>query len=254
MQCDSGAKFKSYLMQTAPNKDALKRRLDRYFWDNHSGEMVFLRRLINENFLEFNRIAVIGGLVRDFAYKGRSGFRSDLDLVIDAPKEDVSELAVLLDAKPNRFGGFGCKQGPWKIDFWALETTWARRYVDVERLEDIVSCTFFDWDAIAYDLRKKKVICSEGYLRKIREKELDINFLPNPSPLGNLVRAVRRLVLWDAHAGPILRNFINEHLDDGSLKFIQEKEIELYSHAISTQWRTAAEAKKALLSNVRKKK
>jgi hypothetical protein len=238
-------------MSTAPNKTALKRRLDRYFWANETGEMVFLRQVLEDRFSPFDRVAVIGGLVRDFAREGRAGFRSDLDLVIDAPADRVAALAAELGATSNRFGGFGCKQGPWKIDFWALETTWARRHVPVQRLEDIVACTFFDWDAIAYDLKGRRLICADNYLGRIRQRTLDINLLPNPSPMGNLVRAVRRLVLWKLQAGPLLQSFIGEHLDETALRFIHTKETELYASPVSTRWSTADEARAALLSNVR---
>ena len=236
-------------MPAAPNKLALKRRLDRYFWANNTAEMVFLRRVLDEKFTAFDRVAVIGGLVRDFAREGRSGFSSDLDLVIDAPQDSVARLAALLNASSNRFGGFGCRYGPWKIDFWALETTWARKHVHVESLEDIVYCTFFDWDAGAYDLKAKKLICPDDYLSRIRKKTLDINLLPNPSPLGNLLRAVRRLMTWKVQAGPLLAEFISEHLDDSALQFVQAKEVELYTYAVSTCWETAAEAKRSLLSS-----
>jgi hypothetical protein len=228
----------------------LKRRLDRYFWANETGEMVFLRRVLEDRFTTFNRIAVIGGLVRDFAREGRAGFRSDVDLVIDAPADRVAALAAELGATSNRFGGFGCKQGPWKIDFWALETTWARRHVSVQSLEDIIACTFFDWDAIAYDLKGRRLICADNYLGRIRKRTLDINLLPNPSPMGNLMRAVRRLVLWKLQAGPSLQGFISEHLDEAALRFIHEKEAELFASPVSTRWSTACEARAALLSNV----
>lgn len=240
-------------MSIAPSKEALKRRLDRYFWANRTGEMEFLRNVLHANFIGFERVAVIGGLVRDFAYGGRKSFRSDLDLVIDAPKESVAELAYSLHATPNRFGGFGCKQGPWKIDFWALETTWARRHVPLHSLNDIVSSTFFDWDAVAYDLKGRKLICSEDYLVRIKSKTLDVNLLPNPSPLGNLVRAVRRLMIWRVQAGPLLREFIEQHLDDEALRFIQVKELELYPMAVSTRWATAFEAKEMLFRGSRDK-
>ena len=211
--------------------------------------MVFLRRVLEDRFTTFNRIAVIGGLVRDFAREGRAAFRSDVDLVIDAPADRVAALAAELGATSNRFGGFGCKQGPWKIDFWALETTWARRHVSVQSLEDIVACTFFDWDAIAYDLKGRRLICADNYLGRIRKRTLDINLLPNPSPMGNLVRAVRRLVLWKLQAGPSLQGFISEHLDEGALRFIHEKEAELFASPVSIRWSTAYEARAALLSN-----
>ncbi len=235
-------------MPIAPNNLALKRRLDRYFWANDTGEMIFLRQVLKDRFTAFDRVAVIGGLVRDFAHEGRTGFRSDLDLVIDAPADHVAALAAALSATSNRFGGFGCKLGPWKIDFWALETTWAHRHVPVQTLEDIVACTFFDWDAIAYDLKKRRLICSENYLDHIRKKTLDINLLPNPSPMGNLVRAVRRLVGWKVQAGPSLRHFISEHLDEAALRFMHAKETELYASPVSTRWTTADEARVALLS------
>ncbi|MBS0343203.1 MAG: hypothetical protein JSS56_22085 [Proteobacteria bacterium] len=234
-------------MPTAPNKSALKRRLDRYFWNNNTEEMNFFRQVYAQHFDGFDRVAVIGGLVRDFAHEGRAGFRSDIDLVIDAPQAQVEEIAQKLRAEPNRFGGFGCKQGPWKIDFWALETTWARRHVQVRELEDLLACTFFDWDAIAYDLKRKRVICDDDYLERIRKGTLDINLLPNPSPLGNLVRATRRLIVWRVQAGPALKDFIRNHLDDSALKYIKEKEAELYSHPVSTRWGTASEARRALL-------
>ena len=234
-------------MPIAPNIYALKRRLDRYFWANGTPEMELLRRILDDNFATFDRIAVIGGLVRDFAYEGRSAFRSDLDLVIDAPRGEVQHLASKLNAAPNRFGGFGCKQGHWKIDFWSLETTWARKHLPVEKLEDIITCTFFDWDAIAYNLKTKKVICADNYLERISKKTLDINLLPNPSPMGNLVRAVRRLVVWNLRAGPQLKKFIKLHLDEKALRFIQLKEAELYSYPVSTRWNNAVEAKRALL-------
>ncbi|EOT7838869.1 hypothetical protein AAER22_29790 [Pseudomonas aeruginosa] len=230
-------------MPIAPNQFALKRRLDRYLWANRSGEMEVLQAALDSNFRTFDRVAVIGGLVRDFAREGRAGFRSDVDLVIDDSREKVALLAEKLGATPNRFGGYGYKSGPWKIDFWALETTWARKHVPMRKLEDVLLGTFFDWDAIAYDLWERKLICSDDYLERIRAKRLDINLQPNPSPMGNLVRAIRRLVLWQASPGERLRCFIDEHLDESTLRHVQEKEMELFPYWVSTRWKTVEEAK-----------
>ncbi|NQD93261.1 hypothetical protein HP532_11455 [Pseudomonas sp. CrR25] len=233
-------------MPIAPNQSALKRRLDRYLWANSSGEMEALQAALDSNFRAFDRVAVIGGLVRDFAREGRSGFRSDVDLVIDDSKEKVALLAEKLNATANRFGGYGYKSGPWKIDFWALETTWARKHVPIRGLEDVLLSTFFDWDAVAYDLWERKLICHDDYLERIRAKQLDINLQPNPSPMGNLVRAVRRLMLWQVSPGEKLKHFIDEHLDESNLLRVQEKEIELFPYCVSTHWKTVEEAKFAL--------
>lgn len=230
-------------MPIAPNKYALKRRLDRYLWANKSGEMEALQAALSSNFRNFYRVAVVGGLVRDFAREGRTGFRSDVDLVIHDSKEEVALLAEKLNATPNRFGGYGYKSGPWKIDFWALETTWARKHVPMQTLEDILLGTFFDWDAVAYDLWGRKLICHDDYLERLRAKTLEINLRPNPSPMGNLIRAIRRLILWQLVPGEKLMSFIDEHLNESALHYLQKKEEELFSYCVSSRWKTAEEAK-----------
>lgn len=230
-------------MAIAPNKSALKRRLDRYLWANKSGEMEALQAVLKSNFQSFDRVAVIGGLVRDFAREGRTGFRSDVDLVIHDSKEEVALLAEKLSATPNRFGGYGYKSGPWKIDFWALETTWAKKHVPMHTLEDVLLGTFFDWDAVAYDLWERKLICHDDYLERLRTKTLEINLRPNPSPMGNLVRAIRRLVLWQLVPGERLMCFIDEYLDEDALHYLQKKEEELFSYCVSARWKTVEEAK-----------
>lgn len=233
-------------MQTAPTISALKARLDRYFWANASPEMARLQAALAVNFHAFDRIAVIGGLVRDFAHRGRSGFRSDADLVIDGPAGEVARLAERVGAAANKFGGYGFEDGPWKIDFWALEATWGRRYVPVQRLEDVIACTFFDWDAVAYDFRSRKLICGEGYLERIKQRRMDINLRPTPSPEGNLLRAIRRIMLWRLRAGPQMWEFIEETLDDTMLQIIQAKEHGMSGCQVSVRWESAAEARKAL--------
>ena len=72
-------------MRVAPDLSALKSRFDRYFWANRSGEMALLQQLLSDHFSAFDRIAVIGGLVRDFAREGRTGFQSDINLCYRGP-------------------------------------------------------------------------------------------------------------------------------------------------------------------------
>jgi len=235
-------------MPIAPDLYALKQRLDSYFWRNRSPEMKLLKDVLSEHFSRFERVAVVGGLVRDFAREGRAGFRSDVDLVINAPAHEVAAVAKVLGAEANRFGGYGAKVGVWKIDFWALETTWAARHagVRVSHLEDITRCTFFDWDAIAYDLKNRSVLCDAGYLDRLRGSTLDVNLRPTPSLEGNLLRAMRRLVLWRLRSGPVLRKFIEDHLDGPVFKNIQMKETRIYPMAVSTMWVDVDSARKAL--------
>ena len=228
----------------------LKCRLDEFFSDDSAEDVVYLQHIFNHHFLSFKRVCVIGGLVRDFARVGRDGFNSDVDLVVDAPQNDVKTLAEKLSAEENVFGGFSAKIGRWKIDFWAMENTWAFRnnLIKVNSLEDVINCTFFDWDSVAYDLKNRCVICSENYLEKIRSNILEINLLPNPSPLGNLLRAVRRLILWNARAGKVLTRFIKERLDEPALLYVKKKELELYENPVSLEWKNVSDAINDVLS------
>lgn len=241
-------------MSIAPNRKALKKRMDRYLWDNNSEEMKLLQEALHNHFDRFARVAIIGGLVRDIAREGRSSYRTDVDLVIEDSSENVAKLAKSINAIPNRFGGYGFKDGLWKIDFWALETTWARRHIPVNTIEDLIKSTFFDWDAVAYVIHERKLICCEKYLEILSTSVLDINLHPNPSTMGNLVRAIRRIAIWNAKPGPALANFIDEHLNEDSLSYIQEKEKELYQMQVSTKWKSASEAKNFLFSVAPKKK
>lgn len=131
-----------------------------------------------------------------------------------------------------------------------MESTWAFRnnLIKVSSLEDVINCTFFDWDSVAYDLKNRRVICSENYLEKIRSNILEINLLPNPSPLGNLLRAVRRLILWKARAGKVLTRFIKENLDEPALSYIKKKELELYKNPVSLEWKNVSDAINDVLS------
>ncbi len=237
-------------MPVAPNIPALKRRLDRFFYTKAAKDVDALQSMLIGNLREFPRVVVIGGLVRDFAREGRKAFRSDVDLVIDASSEDVNAFAKRLGATPNKFGGYRFHNAPWQIDFWALETTWSAREsgVKLTEIEDVLMFTFFDWDAIAYDLRRHLVIGSDDYLDRIRSKILDINLSKTPTPENNLLRAVRRLTLWGVHAGPQLRKFIEEHLDDVTLRELQRKEKkQRHLEPVTSRWSSALSARRMLL-------
>jgi hypothetical protein len=210
----------------ATERRIVKRRMDEYLWWEKSAANVRLRSVLRKHFLDFDRVAIVGGMVRDIARAGKRGFHSDIDLVVEAPAEAVTELAIRNGARRNQFGGYSFSEDGWKLDFWALETTWAARegHVQVRSLEDITQCTFFDWDAILYDLKARKVICSESYLDRVHRKTMDISLLANPSYLGNLYRAVHRILAWDLQPGPKLTAFIDEHLDDDGFQSIVQEE------------------------------
>ena len=238
-------------MSVVPNLENLKRRLDRFFWQNRSTETALLREVLTKDFFKLGGVAVIGGLVRDFARGGRSAFKSDVDLVIDGNADEVSRFAARVQAQPNRFGGYGYAVGPWKIDFWALEKTWAftEGHVAVKNLADVVQCTFFDWDAAIYDLRNKRIACADGYLDRIRSRQIEIALRSNPEELGNLLRATRRILGWDLRPGPKLNRFIWDHLDDDAFEAMRISERKKHNVCLLEDFQDAAHLRLRLLGN-----
>lgn len=238
-------------MSRAPDRAALKKRLDRFFWDNRSPQMRVLRSFLDSDLRPLGDAAVFGGLVRDFARGGRKAFASDVDIVIDASTKAVSNLAENLSAQANHFGGFRSRVGPWRVDFWALETTWAIRCggLRADHLSDLVASTFFDWDGALYRLWDRELIVPEDYLDRIASSVLDVRFRPTPSLEGNLLRAIRRLVLWDLRAGEKLRSFVDNYLDDTSFARLKQREeaLPLPSGRVIARWADAAAARAALL-------
>ncbi len=212
-----------------------------------------LREILETRFEPLGPIAIIGGLVRDIARRGKVGFRSDVDLVLDAPPDRVAALASELDATPNRFGGYSSIHPHWKIDFWSLPNTWAAAVglVGVKTLADLVKTTFFDCDAICYEVQRRKVHAPPGYLDRIAARTIEVNLLPNPSIDGNLLRAARRILAWDFRPGPTLRSFIERELNEESFKRIVAVERTLYANDLLGQFGSARHLVAALLDDDR---
>ena len=237
-------------MQPAETLPKLKRRIDDYLRDD-ALPIRRLREILATRFQPLGPVAIIGGLVRDIARRGKVGFRSDIDLVVDAAPESVAALALTLGATPNRFGGFSSIQPHWKVDFWSLPNTWAAAVglVQVQSLADLVHTTFFDCDAICYEIGKRRLHALPGYLERINKRSIDVNLLPNPSIDGNLLRASRRILLWGFRPGPGLQNFITRELNEHSFARIVETERSLYPNSVLDHFASAFGLCEALLND-----
>lgn len=201
--------------QIAGNLEEVGARITAFLKDSQRGEeiSVFTRSL-----LDLGEVAIFGGMVRDFARAGARAFASDVDLVIDADSEQVGAFLSRLGARKNRFGGYRIRGRHLEFDVWALKDTWAVRegHVDASRLEDLVATTFFDWDAVIYNIGSGSVHAGVNYLNNIRNGIIDINLAPNPNALGALVRTIRALAVWNGLLSPSLANFLLRGLMDHS--------------------------------------
>ncbi|MBN9146078.1 MULTISPECIES: hypothetical protein [unclassified Novosphingobium] len=238
-------------MTVATGLPQLKRRVDDYVWREPGIPIQRLRDILDTYFMKFENVAIVGGLVRDIARRGKVGFKSDIDLVIAADHTEVAELACKLHATPNRFGGYASRHPHWKIDFWALETTWAatQGYAHVHGVQDILNTTFFDCDAVCYEIKSRKLYAPNDYLTRLQQRILDINLLPNPSIEGNLLRAIRRVLTWGYHPGPRLRAFIDDHLTDERLSSIGSTEARLFTNIVVGAFNHSDDLKRILFSD-----
>ncbi|MDK1386575.1 hypothetical protein QN224_14285 [Sinorhizobium sp. 8-89] len=236
-------------MTVAADVHIVKRRMDDYLWREKTLASRRLRHVLGTHFYKFENVAIVGGMVRDFARVGKTGFLSDVDLVVDAPPSEVADLARTIDAKANSFGGFSLAEPGWNVDFWALETTWAVRegHVRARGLPDFPRSTFFNYDAILYDIRKRRVLCGDTYFAGLHQKVMEINLLPNPTTVGNLYRAVRRILLWDLSAGPKLQAFIRDNLDESGFRDVVKADNRKSATPFLYKYKSAQELSQAVM-------
>lgn len=145
-------------------------------------------------------VYLFGGVLRDFALFGRSGFASDIDMVVEGSWSHCVRYLDSLGAEKNKFGGYRIKVGGWPLDIWNAEETWAIRkgYVQYKGISSLTETVVLNWDAILMDWRNRRFIYRPRYFEDINARILDIVLEDNPNPLGMAVRVFRHLVAKDA--------------------------------------------------------
>jgi hypothetical protein len=155
-------------------------------------------------------VGIFGGMPRDIAWGGADGFRSDVDLVVDASAEALAELMRDAAAVRNRFGGYRVTGARHVYDVWALQTTWAAAsgHVAVTNLADLVRTTFFDCDAVVYLCSSGRIHHGGGALAWLRDDRVDLNLEANPNPAGAALRALKLILDRNHAAGPRLTRYL----------------------------------------------
>lgn len=198
----------------APNRGSLRNRVRRFvdselFSNKDVGEFI-------DALQQQGGVAIFGGLLRDLALWGGEEFYSDIDLVVDN-RASVDLDPVLERWRPtlNAFGGYRCSVGRWVFDFWPLESTWAFRkgLVAGQVFRDLLQTTFFNWDAIVYDLSDKRLIVNTEFLRDLSEKRLSINLGTVANELSATVRTLRLLAEASPKLEPSLASFLYERIN-----------------------------------------
>lgn len=165
-------------------------------------------------------VALFGGLLRDLVLEPPSSSLNDMDLVVATSSEHLGSQLAKLDATQNRYGGYRIPLGGWTFDVWALDQTWAfkHRLVDGASFANLVQTTFFNWDAIVWELGTWSFHCLPNYFEQITSRLLEINLDVNANPAGNVVRAIRHMKFRSAKWGPKLVRYAFDLISDPSNK------------------------------------
>lgn len=197
-------------------------------------------------------VSIVGGLVRDLAFYGADERPiSDIDFVVSGRPAAVDRFAKSLGAVPNRFGGYGVKGDGFKVDFWSISRTWAKaeKLVVLNKPADLIKSTFFDWDAVVYNITRDEISAIPGYLDRLNRRVLDINLWETPSVQGNLVRALRRLVMWDARPGRVLSRFLSLEWHNHSWSDITNAERGAFGTCYLNQFESIIDYRRKVLSS-----
>jgi hypothetical protein len=168
----------------------------------------------------FGPAVLFGGLIRDLALGNARSFSSDVDIVVkDMPPHVLAHFASRHAAGENSFGGFRVPMGRWLFDIWTFERTWAfsAGFVDGHSLADLLSTTFFNWDAVLFDIQKRQLIARPSYLSDLQHGCLAINLRATPNELGAVVRALRLMWQSEAKISPELAEFIHAQIVEHGL-------------------------------------
>ncbi len=170
-----------------------------------------------ETVTQVGPVAIFGGLLRDLCFFPPSPTPSDIDMVVATDssthlENSLSRLTPNLNL--NRYGGHRIALQGWTFDVWALDQTWAfkNRLLAGRTFGDLVKTTFFNWDAIVFEVAAETFHYLPNYFQCLDERILEINLEPNANPPGNAARALRFLKSRQACWGPKLTSYMYKFL------------------------------------------
>lgn len=191
---------------------SLKKRLRRFVRKRvrHRAQLVdFIDELC-----KIGEVALFGGVIRDLSLDTINSLASDVDIVVKSfPEFTLYDAIESFSPKKNAFGGYRLSLDKWYVDVWEFSDTWAFRQglVEGKDFNDLIQTTFFNWDAIAYDVNRNFIICKEDYLHPLENRILDINLEDNPNVTGTVVRALRTLDKYNSKFTWRLASYVYEN-------------------------------------------
>ena len=127
-------------------------------------------------------VYVFSGIIRNFLL----GYleNKDLDFVVrDIHSIRISkDLCQSMRVYRNSFGGYKINYKHLVIDAWDITDTWGIVQKGVSATpQELVKTAFFNFSAIAYDLRERKFIYDIAFSKFLLTKEMDVVYPENPN-------------------------------------------------------------------------
>jgi hypothetical protein len=172
----------------------------------------------------FGPMAIFGGLIRDLALGHSREFSSDVDLVLkDMPAGVLDRFLASHGAQRNAFGGFRVHRR-WGFDLWTFDSTWAfaKGLVPGRELEDLLRTTFFNWDAVLFEVETSELIVLPSYFEDLKSLRLAINLRQTPNEVGAAVRALRAMSEGEVSLAPELAAFLHSQIAEHGIHRIVE--------------------------------
>jgi hypothetical protein len=183
-------------------------------------------------------VYLFGGLLRDMALLGKSGFNSDIDIVVEGNWYNCISYLESLSAQKNKFGGYRLEVAEWPVDIWNAEETWAIKQglVAYKGIASLTETTVLNWDAILMNWRTRNFVCDPKYVETINSRALDIVLEENPNPLGMAVRVFRHLCLKNAKKiSQSAAKYLANCTEQFSFDAIRNSEIQSYGYSLIKQ-------------------
>ncbi|MBU9979068.1 hypothetical protein KTP48_09975 [Proteus mirabilis] len=209
------------------NRKSLSDKVCRFFYEEALNNKTLSLILNKVDLFDISNIYAFGGVVRDIELRNTP---SDIDLVFNGDRDSFNLLLNYLNNEKiakNKFGGFRIETNGLDIDLWHFEDTWAFLNNKVEtsdnHINNILKTTFFNWDAVLFDLKKQNVIYNDDYCFNLKNKFLKINLFDNPNVIGAFSRIIKNIFYNQAnYLSEDVLIYLYKSFEDYSLSEIRE--------------------------------
>lgn len=193
--------------------------VERIFWEND------LKKKLLSNLINNYDCYIFGGIIVDFIHRRQN--HRDVDIVVNNFDDELVIFIEKFHGKKNSFGGYKVEIDTLIIDIWPLEKTWAFRRnntLDFFLPMMLPSTSFFNATSIIFSLSEKKLYWTEGFIKYLVEKRIDIVFEENPYPELCIIKTID-YIKDNCEISQSLRRYINQFFDVKSslLESIQTK-------------------------------